>query len=259
VSLTASHRARLDRAHDHIEVVTRELREWLDMHAPFPTDELDPVTGANVVRAKLAEDIPPAWGPLIGDALHNLRSSLDHLVYALTVANTPAPLPTTLERSCEFPIFSTQELFERSALRAISGITDKAKETIAALQPYQRGEDFGLDPLWLLRELSNIDKHRRPALTSLYVEPTMNVRSGSVEAFEVSPPGSIKPGTDFVLGTYRRADQTADVGFGFVYDIAFNEPLAWQPAWTIQILYTIWAHIDNTIFPSLEPFLSARS
>ncbi len=252
----ASHRARLDRAHDHVQTVTHELRRWLDVHAPFPTDELDPTTGSNVVRAALSEEIPAAWGPLIGDALHNLRSSLDHLAFALTVANTQGSLPATLERSCEFPIFSTEERFQKSAGRAVGGIAEDARRVIADLQPYQRGKDFGIDPLWLLHELSNIDKHRRPALTSLYVEPTMDVGSGEVEAFEVSPPGPIEAGKEFVLGTYRGGNQTVDVGFGFVYDIAFKEPLAWQPAWVIQILYGIWAHIRDAVFPSLEPFLT---
>lgn len=238
----------------------RDMREWLDMYAPFPVEDVDPSTGVTVVQVELSEPLPESWGPRIGDVLHNLRSSLDHLAYALAAAHTGLPLSEALEKGTGFPIFDNAADFhdKRKGQRSIRGIASDAQATIERLQPYQRGPDFGLDPLWLLHQLSNIDKHRRPALTSLYAQPTMSVRSGEVADFEVGEPGPIGHGApSFVLGTYRRREphDDAQVGTGFVYDIAFLEPLAWRPAWVIQLLWSIWAHIGETVFPPLSPVL----
>jgi len=90
--------------------------------------------------------------------LHNLRSTLDHLAYSLAEKHTGNPLPDPIAQTSEFPIFSSDD--SKAIDKKIRGIHPHARAIIIDLQPYQRGNDYSLDPLWILQQLSNIDKHR---------------------------------------------------------------------------------------------------
>jgi len=46
--------------------------------------------------------------------------------------------------------------------RKVGGIAPVARTIVEGLQPYRRGQNFASHPLWVLHELSRIDKHRLP-------------------------------------------------------------------------------------------------
>jgi len=103
---------------------------------------------------------PPAlarWGLLLGDCLHNLRCALDHALYAVAIAESgvnPPPDAATLQ----FPITSSAAAFD-AARRRIRSLSAAAQRAIEAWQPYNSPQETA-DPLLLLNELDNIDKHR---------------------------------------------------------------------------------------------------
>jgi hypothetical protein len=232
------------------------MHQWLDRYAPLPLDDFDHTSGRHVITATVQEPIPDDWGPLIGDVLHNLRSALDHLAHALAVENVGTPLPKEIGASVEFPIFDGEVNFHRHGRPKIVGLSSEAQTAIEALQPYRRYPDPHIDPLWLLYQLSNIDKHRRPTVTAFYLDPNVSGSPGALD-IEIAAPAAVKSGETFVLGSYgqRSAEEQPDVRFGFVYDIAFQEALAWNPPWVKEILYAIWSYIGTTVVPTLEPFL----
>ena len=98
---------------------------------------------------------------LVGDCLHNLRSSLDNLAYELAVAHHGGPLPHPYFKSSEFPIFK-DPVKPKELKRKIGCIHPRAQGIIRSLQPYQHPRIFWLDPLWRLNQLNNVDKHRLP-------------------------------------------------------------------------------------------------
>lgn len=114
--------------------------------------------GRRVTGAITSGDLAPDIGVPLGDAVHNLRSSLDHLICQLaTAAGNPAACDRT-----QFPIFAVDTPDNRKRIeRWIRHVSPAAQAEIKALQPYQRRptDAFG-DLLWLLSELDNIDKHR---------------------------------------------------------------------------------------------------
>lgn len=129
-------------------------------------------------------------------------------------------------------------------------MSDEAKAVVESLQPYHRGENWAIDPLWLLHVLSNIDKHRRPAVTTLYIEPNPEADS----RLDLGLPGPARHGVPYVIGTYeQQSEVTSQVSWGYAYVVAFDEDLAWKPPYVPHILYTIWAHIGDTILPQLAP------
>jgi len=121
----------------------------------------------------------PEWGYIAGDCIHNLRSTLDHLVYHLSLLGRGARRMTEREaKSCQFPIVSRPERFPEPGEGGIQFLRTGERTRIAELQPFN-GSDmsiWGPDPevaapgrseaaniptlLAMLADLDNIDKHR---------------------------------------------------------------------------------------------------
>jgi hypothetical protein len=107
----------------------------------------------------------PALALTVGDILHNLRASLDYLIYVLSFMGRGEVLKGT-----EFPIFRDPEAYHRvtkkgepdrsGGLYRVRGIRPDLRRFVEAAQPYHCGDGYELDALWRLHELSNIDKHR---------------------------------------------------------------------------------------------------
>jgi hypothetical protein len=96
---------------------------------------------------------------LAGEAIHHLRSSLDHLVWALASrrnANPPGRI--------QFPICSSAEKFAKACKGGIiHGLSRKSHAAIERSQPYwhrYRTPDPENHPLFILNEMNNTDKHR---------------------------------------------------------------------------------------------------
>jgi hypothetical protein len=67
-----------------------------------------------------------------------------------------------------FPIFHDSKGYEARKQTMIKGIAGSAAR-IDALQPFHRGATFQADPLWMLQELNNIDKHRLLLVTRAFL------------------------------------------------------------------------------------------
>jgi hypothetical protein len=106
-------------------------------------------------------EIPARIGLMCGDCLQNLRSSLDYLVHELVEANG-----AKTNKKHMFPIALTAEQYDRDATHRLNGIDPRAKLFIEALQPFLL-DDPQSSPLYLLDELTNVNKHRRPLVTNL--------------------------------------------------------------------------------------------
>jgi hypothetical protein len=92
---------------------------------------------------------------LIGDAIHNLRSALDHLVYEL------APPKVRKRGKTQFPIFKDECEFKAIGAKWIAGISGDERALIERVQPWNAPGGAPADnPLAILNRLSNIDKHR---------------------------------------------------------------------------------------------------
>jgi hypothetical protein len=114
------------------------------------------------------ESPPLHFGVIVGDFLHNLRCVLDHLVWQLVELNGHKPA----EHS-QFPIFDTPEAYRAKAGRYLRGVAADHRALIETFQPYHRDSDPTHHNLAVLRDLSNIDKHR-------FVHPTVIVGEGEM-------------------------------------------------------------------------------
>jgi len=193
-----SYSQKLDRASQHIEDLGIAERTWLGTSAYAIVTEADPKTGRTVSKARITEPPPGLLSLIVGDAVHALRASLDHLALELAVAHqSPAPLSEPIEKASEFPILPLKagndlgsDLFHRvkktgepapgSGLHKLQGVHPDAVEAIEGKQPYHRGTAFAEDPLWVIHELDRIDKHRRLHLTA-YAMGAVGIGAGPGE------------------------------------------------------------------------------
>ena len=145
-------RIKVQRAKKHIYELDAEIAEFWRRNPYSVVTEEETDTGDKVWRVKVRIQPPLRWALIVGDAVHNLRSSLDLLVNQLVIAEGRfEPSDKTA-----FPIGWTAEDYKTKAARVTKGISEVAEEMIAALKPYKGGNEA----LWRLHRLDILDKHR---------------------------------------------------------------------------------------------------
>lgn len=108
-----------------------------------------------VGRAKGFIPAPIQTSIILGEIIHNIRSSLDHLVCRLAEQNG-APVVS----SHKFPISKAPEYFKKSVEHgSLAGLSHQAIAAVEAVQPYNNA-DINTSTLKLINDLSNADKHR---------------------------------------------------------------------------------------------------
>lgn len=115
----------------------------------------DPFVGI-LWKIHILNEIPWSWGLVVGDAVNNLRAALDHAVFGVAVANG-ASFDAKTRKLVQYPIASSEEIFERAASPLRPFLSSAQLSAIASRQPY-RNEPPSL--METLRDLSNRDKHR---------------------------------------------------------------------------------------------------
>jgi hypothetical protein len=172
-SLFRTCRLKLQRAREHADAIKVLAEQLFRIEANQPViaiREMGPKDEYAIYVARMPElsDAFDRVSLVLGDAIHNLRSSLDHLVFQLAIAHTSGVLND--ERGIRFPIAANQASFEKAAGRALKALSAAHITIIESFQPYhpyqarlQYSEQMGghFHPLAKLQELSNRDKHRQ--------------------------------------------------------------------------------------------------
>lgn len=216
------------RAEAHLADLDAQITAFLRSNPYRVVEDRHGEPGQYVIRVKVTQWPPHHWSTLIGDVLGNLRASLDHLVYDMTIAWSGEALQGTA-----FPILTDEQLWDeankrgeatpRSGLYKTRGIHEMARRLIHDVQPFHAGEEAGNHPLALLNVLSNIDKHR-----------TLTVGGSTIRLAELryAPPthdhfvtgeGPFIDGS--TLATYRPppgAEKDFHVELDVAFDIAFD-------------------------------------
>jgi hypothetical protein len=91
---------KMRRADEHFNTLQEYIRGFLDS-GPYKIIH-EPKWNQYIVRVKVHKWPPHEWSPVIGDIVHNTRSTLDHLAWQLVKRNGKEPKPGTTQ----FPIFS---------------------------------------------------------------------------------------------------------------------------------------------------------
>lgn len=161
------------------------------------------------------------WALIVGECLFNYRCALDHLVYAMAVAESGTDPPPG-ERYLMFPICRDGAAYSKTKWR-IKTLCAECQALIKGLQPNKRlGEN---NPLQWLEDLHTSDKHR--LLTLCYYAPIH-----AAVGFDGCVPGSqytiwyavvLEPGAPALQVTYDRPNPDVTMDLDFDIQIAINQ------------------------------------
>jgi hypothetical protein len=205
--------AKLLRAREHLDLLKTEIARNRDSvlravltEAVFHPDLPQPQFHVRIVKAP---DVPKRFGTIIGDTVHNLRSSLDYLAHEVTALHADGPYDQS-----QFPIVDEPaDLNQWRNKKTLAYFTPDQRAIVEWHQPYNSpARNYGEGPLDIrlarfkanlplrdLRELANTDKHRlliQPFVTpqdqSVTVTPLRDCENLSPTFYGVMP---LKEGT----------------------------------------------------------------
>jgi hypothetical protein len=169
--------AKLDRADEHLQALTHEVRCFVKSNPNDYRIKLDLDACSYSVRVTLKRPPPIRAALICGDYAYCLRSALDHVAYAI--------VPPTKRRTVAFPICKCAKDFRdkvvvpgpkgKGALPSLNQ-TGTPFAYIEHVQPYNGRHGIEHNPLWLLDELCNADKHRTILVRACAHTPSPSAR-----------------------------------------------------------------------------------
>jgi len=147
---------KVNRAKDHIIELHDAIEVFLASDPYKIVAEDNTQTGERTFYVHYVKKIPPEFSTIIGDALQNLRSALDHLAYHLVSVGPGGRCGGKRAKHIYFPIFESAAQYEAEKMGKIEGMGDAAIKAIDAVEPYKRGNGWAL---WDMHSMNNRDKH----------------------------------------------------------------------------------------------------
>jgi len=244
-------RLKIERAKKHIRDLDHRI-EIFGESKPY-TIGAKPHTVPEIKHTTLyvasVSTIPDDFALIIGDAIHNLRSSLDHLVWQLVEAGGGTPNERTAFPIC-FGAKGPQQYASAIGSGEIKAMPPDAEKALRAIQPYVTSDDT----LWHLHDLDRIDKHRLIiAVGTALLDWHVSVSEDLTIPFPTTPRHLIA-GYEIVNIPTATYERTGHQNFKLGIDIAFGESeiVAGKP-----VLETVnyMAQFVGSIVASFECFL----
>lgn len=145
---------KLKRGIEHVRTLLDEVHAYEEAGAYHFDSEREIRSETEAVYKCFADrkaTMPMHWPLLAGEAIQNLRSSLDHLVYERSGGRS----------STSFPIFTNRKEYEEKAPGRLKGVPEEVSSQIAEFQPFRFMPDAASPhPLAQLSSFSNRDKHK---------------------------------------------------------------------------------------------------
>lgn len=145
---------KLERARKHILELESGYEAFIKSD-PYHIDfKVDSNAGQRSYYLTKADPVPLGLSLPLGDAINSLRSTLDHIAYALVQVGQPSKITN---QDIFFPVGGSPNEYETRLKRVQPGLRDDAIKALNATEPYEGGHG---EYLWSLSLLNNIDKHR---------------------------------------------------------------------------------------------------
>ena len=168
---------KIERANQHIADLDTLLSDFIKANPHRIIIHPDSETGQVRLAVDLNKPLPAHCSTITGDAVHNLRTALDHLACALVEAGGGVVKAHTV-----FPFHEDRDNFEANFEGKIEGASKEAINLVKSMEPYKGGAG---NALWRLNKLDVADKHHSLLLAiRVATLPKIIVRKpdGSVQA-----------------------------------------------------------------------------
>jgi hypothetical protein len=235
-------RLKVERAKKHFSDLEVVLNRFMNSKPYEIRMESDSHSGNNIYRIFDIQTPMAEFGLITGDVIHCLRSSLDHLAYQLVLANSNIPTKQTT-----FPIFEDSTKYTTGLSGKVTGMSQRAIDTINVTEPYQGGKGTGL---WVLHYLDIADKHH------MLLTPLFNVTevSFTIPSFlepdyrgagNVSFPNFKKPLKNGDVIATRQTEMDKDMNLAI--DIVLTEPDVIKSKPVIKTLCHLIELVESTV------------
>ena len=195
-------RAKVSRAIEQIDNLGAQLRFAMESDAnKLLLDTKNDVFDGHPAVTIFATRVPvfsAEISVLIGEIVHNLRSSLDNLAWFLVPRRQLNLMNVRAQRQIAFPLAENRKSFWSSVDRRVPQASSPHIEFIEQYQPYRRSTAGRL--MRSLRTLSNTDKHRF-IVTALFLPARYDVSIELVGARRGKSIPRLAPGKEIKLGT----------------------------------------------------------
>lgn len=203
-------------------------------------------------------------GPIVslcaGELIYQLRSALDHVAFDLVQMNKSGiTLPANWEENCAFPTWFTLKPGQSTPLpygtfKGLPGIPKEAHALIESVQPYY-STGAANTSLRLLTKLSNIDKHRRFALTRARAK--IHHRIVYKSGYTGESLDTLDHGAEISKPDFGEEDRIVNVERSATLSIAFDEGDVIGDATTVPIddlLESILSNVWGKVIDPLRRF-----
>jgi hypothetical protein len=171
-------RRKVLRARHHLHNLTLRQNAYVDAEPPNYKIRraIEPDGAKHIHWLEMNSPLPVDFSIVLGDAIHNLRSALDHCVFQLSLDNTGVMFDQSM-----FPIFGKRVDFTKrgAQLRRIREVGDGPRALIESLQSYAKPTLPAHGSLTNLNNLGNADKHRSVNWWGLRFLPQFEVVAGA--------------------------------------------------------------------------------
>jgi hypothetical protein len=154
-------------ANAHSEMFKQYLAAWRDDPNRDRGIDLEkrynPKRHCIVVSVAKIKALPTEWGLVLGDIVHNYRSALDCIAWALVEQGKrpPSTLTKKEQDGVYFPICDSRDWFNNTFRTKLPGVSKAEVAVVRSYQPYKTGKQLRhFHAFWVLSRLSNNDKHR---------------------------------------------------------------------------------------------------
>lgn len=261
--------AKVERAEHHIVNLCAEWDKFKTKAYEIVSND-DPDSGERIWRLKQAWPIPALFPIIVGDAVHCLRSALDHLVYRMAEVYCKKP---PLIAGLYFPTGENRDDFVDAVMAAaehksrsigvVKRLGPEAIEALKAIEAYDGGKGA------ILRQvhcLDLIDKHRT-LLTAALSNTTVSLDPESIARYAKSlgVVGKFTPEQESLIYQtrslapfplnegdilHRIPIAKANENMKFTFQIAFREPEVLKGKAIAETLYKA-AHLIRDIARTL--------
>ncbi|QDG88081.1 hypothetical protein [Pseudarthrobacter sp. NIBRBAC000502770] len=241
-TIPGSVQVKLDRAREHVghltEAVRNYVRDELSVRRQVESDGREHVFFWETYSAP-----PPRLGLVIGDAVHNLRSALDHLVVSLAkegAQRSGTMLSVEDEHRLQYPIFTSETKFNQKRARYLKFVPESMVEYIRGRQPFTIASASHVHFLARIHELDNTDKHRQINVPVMLRRDLLTDWPPEIECTVVDRNTTPQVGAELTRFVFRTPQEARNVPIQLTFSVQLPGPGSVQSA-----DYVLSSYIDN--------------
>lgn len=151
---------KFQRAAEHGIGLLQTTSAFLDTNPYRVRSQVNPERTQYVFRVEVAADPPDVLTVILGDALQNLRATLEHIVWHLCSRRDNSTGFPIISKRSDWATYDAAGVIQRgNGLYKIRDLDPGAIKVIDGYQPYHRPNEVRTDALWALNKLANVDRH----------------------------------------------------------------------------------------------------